>query len=138
MIYNCLRGTCEERRCQKPPCCFKCFNMDFMLFAQLLAKEGTLRAVKTIKEVFHSNPGRPGSRRNRKKVSFLHNLPHWLACAFGCSNCGHLTPVQQMVMSPGLCFRSRRLSVSLWSNVNKDVDEVVARPLLRGLCRFMS
>ncbi len=81
--------------------------MDFLEFAQLLAKEGTLQAIKAIKEVFQSNPCRQVPAETERKFLFfkIDLVGLFGALAENCSCLGHLTLVQQMGMSPALCSR---------------------------------
>lgn len=81
--------------------------MDFLEFAQPLVKEGTLRAIKAIREVFQSNPcGQVPAETERKFLFFKIDLVGFSgALTESCSCLGHLTLMQQMEMSPALCSR---------------------------------
>lgn len=80
-----------------PPCCFKWSKMDPLEVAQQLAKEGTLWAIKAIKEVLlQSNPcGQVLAERQRKFIFLIMNLTGFSgAVAADCSSSGHLTVLE--------------------------------------------
>lgn len=89
------------------PCCFKWSNTDPLEVAQLLAKEGTLWAIKAIKEVLQSNPCRQVISRKEKKVSSPHNESRWLLWSCGCRLRQLKTPFSsaEVKVSPALCSR---------------------------------
>lgn len=108
-----------------PPCCFKWFKMDFLPFSPLLAKTGTLWAIKAIKKVFQSNPCRQAPAQKKQNESFFSLLFVWLPhVSENCS--GHLTPCNR--------WRCLLLFVSVGAGCQcfsrSDIDEVVPRLLL--------